>query len=78
MRPARNQTEVDMKTLSLSLLATLAATSALAHPEHVADLGHGHSHWLALAIFAGLAGAGVALWMRRRILAARRAQSAER
>ena len=67
-----------MKTLSLSLLATLAATAALAHPEHVADLGHGHSHWLGLAIFAGLAGAGIALWVRRRTVAARRAPSAER
>ena len=30
------------------------APAALAHPGHVADQGHGHAHWLALAILGGL------------------------
>lgn len=37
----------------LIALATLVTPSlALAHPGHVADLGHGHTHWVVYAIGA--------------------------
>jgi len=35
-----------MKSLILTLLATAALPgAALADPGHIADQGHGHSHW---------------------------------
>ena len=47
-----------MKT-ALSLIAALSATSAMAHPGHIApEAGHGHTELLALA-FVVAAGA---LW----------------
>ena len=40
---------------SLTLLTALSATQALAHPGHLAPVGHGHSHWLEYGVLVGLA-----------------------
>jgi hypothetical protein len=56
-----------------ALLPLLLASTAFAHPGHVAGEA-GHSHWLALAALAaavGVAGLGIA----RRIVARRRARA---
>jgi hypothetical protein len=63
-----------MKTLTLTTAIALLATPALAHPEHLANAGHGHSHWLALVIFGGIATYAAMTMMRRR--AARKARDA--
>ncbi|MCG8445600.1 MAG: hypothetical protein MI753_07765 [Hyphomicrobiales bacterium] len=51
------------------LLTVTAPVMAFAHPGHLADDGSGHSHWLALAIFGGLAlvalGFGLRWFLRR-------------
>lgn len=39
----------------LSFGALAVSNPALAHPGHVTDLGHGHTHWLALVILGGFA-----------------------
>ena len=57
-----------MTWLSRLLLVPAAiatwSSAALAHPGHVTSQGHGHDHWLALAIFGGLgiAAAVYGLW----------------
>jgi membrane protein DedA with SNARE-associated domain len=48
------------------LLAALPATAALAHSGHVADGGHGHTHWLAIVALVGAAAVGAAAWLGRR------------
>jgi hypothetical protein len=48
------------------LLAALPGTAALAHTGHIADAGHGHSHWLAIAALVGVGAVGAAAWQRRR------------
>jgi hypothetical protein len=48
------------------LLAVVPAAAALAHPGHVAADGFGHTHWLAIAAVAGIAGIGATAWLRRR------------
>lgn len=57
-----------VRVVSLALIAAACgAAPALADLGHVEDAGHGHSHWLAVALI-GAAGvvAGV-LWLRRRL-----------
>ena len=59
----------------LLLVPAVVATwssAALAHPGHVTDHGHGHDHWLALAIFGGL-GVAAALYGLWRLSARTRA-----
>jgi len=54
-----------MKT-TITLLAVLFATPALAHPGHFAE-SHGHNHWLAAGLLALAAVIGVvALWRARK------------
>jgi membrane protein DedA with SNARE-associated domain len=48
------------------LLSALPGTAALAHTGHIADAGHGHSHWLAIAALVGAAAVGAAAWLRWR------------
>ena len=50
-------------TLVPAAVAALTST-ALAHPGHVTGNGHGHDHWLAIAIIGGLGIAAVlyGLW----------------
>ncbi len=52
----------------LSVLGLVAASSASwAHGGHVAEAGHGHSHWLAVAAFGVIAAIGLGwLWNRIR------------
>ncbi len=61
---------------SLGALCSITVTPALADLGHLGEDGHGHAHWLALAIFGGLALWGGVKLLRRR--AARRAQPAAR
>jgi len=49
------------------LLSALPGTAALAHTGHIADAGHGHSHWLAIAALVGVGAVGAAAWQRRRV-----------
>jgi uncharacterized membrane protein YfcA len=59
-----------MKAIATSLVVSLAASPALAHPGHIAESG-GHSHWLGL--LALMAAVGLAAWLAVRT-AVRRAQ----
>ncbi len=52
------------KILTALTMSALPA-AAIAHPVHVAETGHGHSHWLAIAAFVAIAGIGYALLRRR-------------
>ncbi|WP_213161753.1 DUF6732 family protein [Kaustia mangrovi] len=54
-----------MKTMLAALFTLSATTAALAHPGHLADEGHGHSHYIALAIFLGVAAISAGLVLRR-------------
>ena len=52
-----------MKFLSIAAATTLAATSALAHPGHVApEAGHSHGEVLAVLALVGVVGA---IWALR-------------
>ena len=51
----------------LSVLGLVAACStSWAHGGHVAEAGHGHSHWLAVAALGAIAIVGLA-WLWKRI-----------
>ncbi len=53
-----------MTSRILTILATVGLpATALADPGHIADSGHGHSHWLLYALLA-CALFGVAVWAR--------------
>ena len=53
-----------MKTHILAFLGTTALPSAaFADPGHIADAGHGHSHWF-IYLLLGCALFGFALWAR--------------
>jgi len=54
-----------MKATAIAILATLAATPALADPGHFAA-ERGHSHWAALAALAVALVVGVAALRRER------------
>lgn len=59
-----------VRVVSLALIAAASgATPAFADLGHIEDAGHGHSHWLAVALIAAAVAAVVAgvLWLRRRL-----------
>ena len=57
------------------LLVALLAAPALAHIGHLADEGHGHTHWQDYAILGGLA-AVAAGWALARYIARRASRRA--
>ena len=61
------QTGGGIMSRSLAALAALALTvsSALAHPGHLLDEGHGHVHWPALLIIGGIAAVVVGYGLAR-------------
>jgi len=66
-----------MKSLIAAILTLALPAQALAHPGHVAEAGHGHSHMVALAILALLALAALG-WLVARALARASRRSAQR
>ena len=60
----------------IPVAAMVWAPAVLAHPGHVADQGHGHAHWLALAILGGL-GLAALLYGLYRVSARRAARDLE-
>ena len=53
-----------MKSLILAFLGTAALPGlAFADPGHIADSGHGHSHWF-IYVLLGCALFGLAVWAR--------------
>lgn len=63
-----------ISAISTVVLAVLAGP-ALADPGHLADAGHGHAHWLALAGFAGAGVVAAGLVLRRRIVRRRNTEA---
>ncbi len=51
--------------------AAATASAALAHGGHIAEAGHGHSHWLAVVAFGAIAVIGLGL-LRHRVRSSRR------
>jgi hypothetical protein len=53
-----------MTSRILTLLGTaILPSAAFANPGHIADTGHGHSHWLLYLLLAGVL-FGLAVWAR--------------
>ncbi len=57
------------KLTATAFLFAATGSTAFAHPVHLASEGHGHSHWVALAIGAGLVVYALAVLLRRRAAA---------
>jgi len=55
------------RLFTTTLFATIAATAAKADPGHLDAAGHGHSHWLAYGILAGIAAVAAAMWIARAV-----------
>ena len=45
--------------------AVTSGSAAFAHGGHVAEAGHGHSHWLAVAAIGAIAAIGLGLLYKR-------------
>ena len=55
-----------MKRILLTgITAALTTTTAYADPGHIELAGHGHSHWLAYGIIAGVAVIATGMWITR-------------
>ncbi len=53
-----------MTSRILTLLGTaILPSAAFANPGHIADTGHGHSHWLLYLLLASVL-FGLAVWAR--------------
>ena len=50
-----------------TLFTAIAATAAHADPGHLGAAGHGHSHWLAYGILAGIVAVAAAMWIARTV-----------
>lgn len=61
----------------LCLGALAVPGAALAHPGHVANLGHGHAHWIAYMIGVG-ALLGLAIWFGAKLFTSRKSTIAKR